>query len=156
MTYLIRYSPRKISWLQIVEWDPWPPCPSLSPFFWSRHAIQPSNVLSFHVLMAPTSAYSVNPVQPITTKASSNGLRVRNHIRSRHCCASSQPRARYKYPSLSSAMARRYESDDLAHEEETRRFLMHLVGDRVDVVQRFVGWESRMTDEPHNGLCLFV
>ncbi|CAH0521711.1 unnamed protein product [Peronospora belbahrii] len=43
-------------------------------------SLEPNNVLTFHVLMAPASAYSANPVKPITNKVVSNDLLFGNQI----------------------------------------------------------------------------
>uniref|UniRef100_M4BUK7 Dolichyl-diphosphooligosaccharide--protein glycosyltransferase 48 kDa subunit n=1 Tax=Hyaloperonospora arabidopsidis (strain Emoy2) TaxID=559515 RepID=M4BUK7_HYAAE len=43
-------------------------------------SLEPNNVLAFHALMAPVSAYSANPVKPITDKIVSNDLLFGNQI----------------------------------------------------------------------------
>ncbi|CAI5746142.1 unnamed protein product [Peronospora destructor] len=43
-------------------------------------SLEPNNVLAFHALMAPASAYSANPVKPITNKVVSRDLLFGNQI----------------------------------------------------------------------------
>lgn len=43
-------------------------------------SLEPTNVLAFHVLMAPATAYSANPVKPITEKIVSSDLLFGNQI----------------------------------------------------------------------------
>ncbi|CEG46264.1 RxLR-like protein [Plasmopara halstedii] len=43
-------------------------------------SLEPNNILAFHVLTAPTTAYSANPVKPITEKIVSSDLLFGNQI----------------------------------------------------------------------------